>query len=34
MTGALAMHREMGFVFQREGPPISSVPSAVYLLGL
>ena len=34
MTAALAMYREIGFVFQRDAPPISGVPSAVYLLGL
>jgi ribosomal protein S18 acetylase RimI-like enzyme len=34
MTAALAMYRKMGFVFQRDAPPISGVPSAVYLLGL
>jgi GNAT superfamily N-acetyltransferase len=32
MTAALAMYCDMGFVFQREAPPISGVPSAVYLL--
>jgi ribosomal protein S18 acetylase RimI-like enzyme len=34
MTAALAMYRKMGFMFQRDAPPISGVPSAVYLLGL
>jgi ribosomal protein S18 acetylase RimI-like enzyme len=33
-TAALAMYRKTGFVFQRDAPPISGVPSAVYLLGL
>jgi ribosomal protein S18 acetylase RimI-like enzyme len=34
MTTALAMYRDMGFVFQRDAPPIYGVPSAVYLLEL
>jgi ribosomal protein S18 acetylase RimI-like enzyme len=34
MIAALAMYRKMGFMFQRDAPRISGVPSAVYLLGL
>ena len=34
MTSALAMYRDMGFVFQRDAPPIYGVPSAVYVLEL
>jgi GNAT superfamily N-acetyltransferase len=34
MTTALAMYQDMGFVRQSDGPSISGVPSAVYVLAL
>jgi ribosomal protein S18 acetylase RimI-like enzyme len=32
MNAALAIYRDMGFVFQRDAPAISGLPSDVYLL--
>jgi hypothetical protein len=32
MSAALAMYREMGFVFHRDGTPVFAVPTAVYVM--
>jgi ribosomal protein S18 acetylase RimI-like enzyme len=34
MTAALAMYRDMGFVFHRDGTPVFGVPTAVYVMQL
>jgi ribosomal protein S18 acetylase RimI-like enzyme len=34
MTAALAMYREMGFAYAREGTPVLGVPTAVYIMQL
>jgi GNAT superfamily N-acetyltransferase len=34
MTAALAMYRDMGFAFHRDGTPVFGVPTAVYLMQL
>jgi ribosomal protein S18 acetylase RimI-like enzyme len=34
MTRALAMYRDMGFVFHRDGTPVFGVPTAVYVMQL
>jgi hypothetical protein len=34
MTAALAMYRDMGFVYHGDGTPVFGVPTAVYVLQL
>lgn len=34
MTAALAMYRDMGFVYLRDGTPVFGVPKAVYVMQL